>query len=150
MSEIDLLRTQGEQFATGRATYFDARPKIREPLPRIYLEVGLEGLDRSILALVDTGGHYCVLPAKLVGKLDLDDQLTETELRTAHGLVRGGIFSHRLKFMAREGDDLDIEAMIFASPDWHGPPILGYVGVLDRIRFAVDPGENGFCFGALA
>jgi hypothetical protein len=33
------------------------------------------------------------------------------------------------------------------SPQWRGSNFLGYEGVLDRIRFAVDPRANLFYFG---
>jgi hypothetical protein len=40
-----------------------------------------------------------------------------------------------------------VDATIFVSPDWHGPNFIGYQGLLQRIRFAVDPETNLFYFG---
>ena len=43
----------------------------------------------------------------------------------------------------------DAEATVLVSSDWQGPSIVGYTGMLDRIRFAVDPPANQFHFGPL-
>ena len=50
---------------------------------------------------------------------------------------------------ADEGESLDVEATVFQSPDWRGPSFLGYQGLLQRIRFAVDPETNLFYFGQI-
>ena len=39
--------------------------------------------------------------------------------------------------------------LIFLSPDWPGGNFIGYEGVLDRIRFAVDPHRNRFYFSSI-
>jgi hypothetical protein len=54
----------------------------------------------------------------------------------------------------REGDDLEIPATVFVptippGETWLHPNFLGLTGLLDRIRFAVDPAENTFYFGPL-
>lgn len=50
---------------------------------------------------------------------------------------------------ADEGESLRVEATIFLSPDWIGPNFIGYGGLLQRIRFAVDPESNLFYFGPI-
>jgi hypothetical protein len=147
-----LVTTAGEPFATGVSAYFDAHPEIHDPLPRIYVEVQPEGMDDSFLALLDTGGHYCIFHPDLAHRLRdrLTDPLTSAGLHTARGLIRGELYSHRVTLLAQRGDPLDIDATVFVSPDWRGPNLIGYVGVLDRFRFAIDPGGNRFYFGPLA
>lgn len=147
-----LVTTAGESFATGVSAYLDAHPEIRDPLPRVYVEIYLEGMNESFMALLDTGGHYCILQPDIVKKLQggLIDRLTSAELHTARGKIHGDLYSHRVTLLAQRGDSLEIEAAVFVSPDWQGPNLIGYVGVLDRIRFAVDPGGNRFYFGPLA
>jgi hypothetical protein len=50
---------------------------------------------------------------------------------------------------ADEGKSLDVEATAFVSPDWPWPNFIGYQGLLQRIRFAVDPETNLFYFGSI-
>ena len=51
-----LVTTAGEPFARGVSAYFDAHPEIRDPLPRIYVEIQPEGMDDSFMALLDLAG----------------------------------------------------------------------------------------------
>lgn len=44
---------------------------------------------------------------------------------------------------------MTIEATCFTSPDWLGPNVLGWKGCLERLRFAVDPGDESFFVGRL-
>ncbi len=148
----ELLLGSGEPFATGASAYFDARPELREPLPRIYVEFQPGGKDRSFVALLDTGGHYCILQPDVAASIQdqMVDRLAPAVLRTAHGTVSGELFLHRLTLLAQQGQPLDLDATVFVSDDWPGPNILGYTGALDRLRFAIDPGGNRFFFGPLA
>ncbi len=147
-----LLHETGEPFATGVSAYFDVRPEIREPLPRIYVEFQPGGADRAFVALLDTGGHYCILQPELAASIQdqMVDRLTSASLLTARGTIQGDLYLHRLTLLAQEGEPLDFEATIFVSADWQGPNLLGYTGALDRLRFAIDPGGNRFYFGPLA
>ncbi len=143
-----LLLESGEPFATGVSAYFDVRPGIREPLPRI--QPG--GAPRSFIALLDTGGHYCILHPEVAASIEdqMVDRLGSANLFTARGRVRGDLYLHRLTLLAQEGEPLDFDATVFVSADWQGPNFLGYTGALDRFRFAIDPGGNRFYFGPLA
>jgi hypothetical protein len=47
------------------------------------------------------------------------------------------------------GEALDLQATVFVSTDWPGGNFLGYQGLLQRIRFAVDPEANLFYFGQI-
>ena len=42
-----------------------------------------------------------------------------------------------------------VESTVFVSPEWPEGNFIGYSGLLERIRFAIDPGSNSFVFGAL-
>jgi len=79
----------------------------------------------------------------------LTDSLGETVLRTAHGPVRGALFLLRIELIADVGDHLDFDAVAFVSPDWWAPSFIGYTGMLERLRFAIDPQVNRFFFGRL-
>lgn len=52
-------------------------------------------------------------------------------------------FLHRVNvtLVADEGKDLLVPSSVLLSPDWGGPPVLGYRGFLERIRFGLDPGD---------
>jgi len=92
-----------------------------------------------------------MLNAGVIGLLR--DQLTASigtmELQTARGLIPGTLHRHGIKIMAEAGKDLIIDATLFVCQDWQGPNFLGYVGALDRLRFAIHPLTNRFYFGPL-
>lgn len=99
--------------------------------------------------MVDTGGHFFIPSREVLAFLQ--DHLTHsfdtTSLRTAQGRLQGKLYRHRITLIAVAGEDLDIDATVFATDDWTGPSVLGYTGMLERIRFAVDPETNRFYFG---
>lgn len=66
---------------------------------------------------------------------------------------RGSLVRATLALQASAGADLAIEATLFVpvldpGEVWPWPNFLGLDGFLNRIRFAVDPTENVFYFGA--
>ena len=137
-------------FATGISTFSDVYPGFAEPLPRIYVEFRQHGIKSDIAfpALLDTGGHYCILDEEAAEAADglLTTHLGEIALRTARGRIRGNLYLIRVEIFAEMGEDLDVEVVALVSPDWQAPSIIGYSGALDRFRFAVDPQNNRFLF----
>jgi len=135
----------------GRSRYLDAFPGIREPQPRIYVKFRPQGIEASFLALLDTGGHFCILNREIVKSFQdrLSDPVQRTALQTARGLIEGDLYLYTIELISEAGESLDVPATIFVSPEWHAPSFLGYSGILDRLRFSVDPGVNHFYFGAL-
>ncbi len=83
------------------------------------------------------------------GILASNDHLGPADLRTAHGVLAGELCKHGITLIAKRGRPLEIDATIFVSADWQDPCFLGYAGVLERLRFAVDPYANRFFFGPL-
>ena len=146
-----LFTASGEPFATGSAEYLDAHPEIREPLPRIYLEFLPEGTDISFVALMDSGGHYCILNADVVNEIGhcLTESFGQTRLRTSYGTYRGDLYIHGITLVAQQGDPLRFDATVFVSPEWEGPCFIGYTGALDRMCSALNPWDNRFYFGPL-
>ena len=136
-------------FATGVSTYLDARPGIAEPEARIYVKFQPHGTELPFLALLDTGGHFCILNRDVTALIrdQLTEKLREVVLRTAHGPVAGELYLHTIRLLAEEGMNLDVPATVFVSPEWRAPSFFGYSGFLDRIRFAIDPRINRFYFG---
>ena len=155
MSSFDALLLGSEApFATGAATYADRYPGLAEPHPRIYVEFRPTGCDRKLVfpALLDTGGHYCILNEDVATLISdqLTEYLGETTLRTAHGLLRGTLHIVPIELIAEVGENLNLEVVAFIPSEWRGPSFFGYTGVLDRLRFAIHAETNRFYFGPRA
>ena len=131
--------------------YQDSHPGYREAQPRIYVKFRLEGADFSFWALLDTGAHFCLLNEAAASSLrgGLTEGLGRITLRTSYGPIEGNLYRHRITLIAEVGQSLDIDATVFIPPGWQGPCFLGYAGVLERVRFAIDPRTNQFGFGSL-
>ena len=105
----------------------------------------------SFLALLDTGGHYCILSPEVreVVEDQLVDRLGHQMLRTAHGSIQGDLYILPIQLLADEGEHLELEVIAFVSEDWYGQSFLGYTGVLDRLCFGIDPQASRFYFGLM-
>ena len=101
--------------------------------------------------MVDTAAPWCIFePA--VGRAIRDHvEIIEenVSIDSRLGRFQGVLGNGRLKIVAEEGENLDVEVLMFLSANWPGGNILGYEGFLDRIRFAVDPHRNRFYFPSL-
>ena len=74
--------------------------------------------------------------------------LLTTTLRTRLGTFTGDLVPLDLTFLAKDGQHLETSALFFITPDWpKGRTFLGYSGLLNSIRFALDPQRNHFYFG---
>ncbi len=109
----------------------------------------------KIPAIVDTGAPWCVLDpdiAEFVIDTALAVHVSERRLLVRGVLYPGKLFRIPFQLNATEGQSLEIEATVFVptlqpGEQWFLPNFLGLDGFLNRIRFAVDPGENLFYFG---
>lgn len=153
MLDLDVLLLGSEEpFAVGASVYKDGYPGLPEPHPRIYMEFRPEGTAEfgfSFLALLDTGGHYCILNEEVASLVQdhLTDHLGSTRLRTAHGPVQGNLYLLKIELLAHFGDNLEFEVVTFIAPEWQAPSVIGYTGVLDRVRFAISPRLNRIYVG---
>lgn len=147
--ELSLPISGSPSFAGG-SRYLDIRPGSREAQPRIYVKFLPDGAEIPHLALLDTGAHYCILDRDLGSRISarLTDSVGRIRLRTAQGILEGDLYTHRITLLAEVGESLEIESTVLISPDWTGPSFLGYMGALDRLRFAVDPQHSRFFFNA--
>lgn len=69
-------------------------------------------------------------------------------MRTPLGLMEGQLVRIPFILQADEGESLRFDGTFFVSEDWpDGMTFLGYSGLLDSVRFAVDPQANHFYFG---
>jgi hypothetical protein len=100
------------------------------------------------MAQVDTGVAYSTLEAEVaetMGLFGLEGQTTRISTRLE--TIGGQLIRIPLTLMADEGTSLAIDATFFVSQDWRGVTFLGYVGLLDRLRIALDSPSNLFYFG---
>jgi len=70
-------------------------------------------------------------------------------MSTRLSIIHGRLVRAELQLIAEVGESLAINATVFVSRDWQGPNFIGYGGFLERVRFAIDPGQdqNHFHFG---
>lgn len=140
-------------FVSGAMRYYDHYPEDA-PNVRMVLPVIL-GQKEPVEMIVDTGAQWCIIDPALVEILGLD--YGENHTPAAKLIIREETFDGKLmraniKIPAEKGDDLTVEATFFVpilqyGQTWNKPNFLGLDGFLNRIRFAVDPGENVFYFG---
>lgn len=131
--------------------YWDSSQERGLKEPRIVIRVAPGLIEKPVTAVVDTAAPWCIF------RPDLGNRIVETlsplqdgvALSTRLGVVRGSLYRGQILLPADEGDPLDVEATIFLSPEWQGDNFVGYEGLLQRIRFAVDPQLNLFYFGHL-
>lgn len=135
-------------FSSGRSKFLDWHPGFVEPTAKVFVKVVFGRLDTTWLAQVDTGAAYSVLEsgaARALGLFDVEGD--PVRLSTRSGDLWGRLVRVPLKLVADEGESLDFEAPFFVSTDWYGATFLGYTGLLDKLRIALDSPANQFYFG---
>lgn len=144
-----LLQVDGKVFARGRARFLDSDGGD-EPTPKIFVKVLPGNAPVPLLAQLDTGAAWSVLDGEIAEALGLLEQAGPTvSLSTRSGTVRGKLIRSSLTIVADEGESCQVDATLFVSRDWAYGNFVGYSGLLERIRFAVDPGANDFYFGVM-
>ena len=149
-----LFFRNGEPFAVG-ATLYAYRPVTeQETSPRIILRLLLEDFETT--GFVDTGGVYLLLSPEVADNLRLqsDDGIPTVPLMFRGDRVSGALHRVSLTLPADQGDDLTVEATVFVPrltpfQEWPNdfPCVLGMLGCLEHLRFAVDPTNSTFYFG---
>ena len=135
-------------FATGKSRYHDEAPGIPAETASVHVQVEFDGV--RVLATLDTGAAWSVLNAELAANLDLFDRDGPAQtISTRIGTIQGKLVRAMTTLVAEDGDSVDVDSTVFVSPDWPAGNFIGYTGLLERIRFAVDPGTNAFLFGGL-
>jgi hypothetical protein len=143
-----MLKLDNLDFTTGRAKFFDQAPGTDEPTAKVYVPIGFSGVEGHSLAQLDTGAAWSILQvpvAELLGVLDGDGH--PTTVLTHGGPVKGRLERVPLTLVADEGSSLEVDATFLVSREWQGGTFLGYTGLLEKIRIALDPPANLFYFG---
>lgn len=135
-----------ESFATGSQWYLDSLPDRHETVSRIVLSVSVESTE--LLAMLDTGATGLVLRWPIPERVLPLYLSGRPEVRGLGGNVHEGrSFVATLLLQADEGETLRVEALVWASETFNGANLVGYGGLLEKVRFAVDPDRNLFYFG---
>jgi hypothetical protein len=143
------------KFASGMLTYTDQF--ANDPNTRIVVPVTFEN-SVFTTAILDTGAPWCVLNPEEAEALNIDqrpDCVMSDRPLGIRGLTYQGILCRiPITFEAERGEGMTIEATIFmpvleTGQKWPHPNFIGLDGLLDRIRFAIDPEHNHFYFGAI-
>jgi len=143
----------GRAFATGATPYFIGN--IGEPTAgRLMMRLTIEG--QPLMAAVDTGTPFVICHPDLAEslKLTLTDPLEKTRLLIRGIEYRGQTYLMSAQIAADEGDDISLTVIVFIpqldpGEIWMLPSFVGLEGMLQRIRFAVDPETSLFYFGPL-
>lgn len=139
----------GEPFTTGRASFADVHPDSPEATAKIYVRIEPHGFGVPVLAQLDTGAAWSILNAEIAEELELlDGEGEPVEMSTGRGPVHGRLEVVTITILAEEGHSLEVNATVVISSDWQGPTFLGYTGLLERIRFAIDPQASHVHFGS--
>jgi hypothetical protein len=154
---MSLQFSDGSPFSSGSCSY-ERRPATeQETSPRILIQVAIAGV--PTYAMVDTGGVYLICHPEFASLLDLRDiDLVEEGVPLTiprYGRVRGKLYRVSLMLPATDGNSLELGVTAFVPrPLTHSalpfPPVMGLLGCLENLRFAVDPCNDTFYFGTLA
>ncbi len=153
MAKLAFSDTEG--FATGACRYEDS--PLNEPQNRrLVIPIRLAQATIITHAVVDTGAPWSVVnPDRAELLQDYSTEYRDLRIHIRGTAFRGDIWRIPVEMVAHEGQSIRFEASVFIPnlrPDfdsWSLPEFIGLQGFLDRIRFAVDPEDNLFYFGAL-
>jgi predicted aspartyl protease len=144
-----ILKLGDETFTTGRATFLDRAPAHPEPTAKIFIKLKAGDLGSVILAQLDTGSPWSVLEPEIADAIGLFDSDGEPKELLARGVkVSGQLVRAPVVLVADDGESLEIDATVFVSRDWSAGNFVGYSGLLESIRIALDAQTNHFYFGA--
>ena len=104
----------------------------------------LPGRSEDDLFLLDTGAAWSLVGGDIADAIGAvaGNSGQRVTMDTRLGTVHGTLERVTLTLPADAGEDLQVDATVMVAPKWQGPPVLGFKGVLDRLRFAVDPGTD--------
>jgi hypothetical protein len=145
-----LLRDDGSPFTTGSAKYLDLLPGAQRRDAKVYVRVAVGAPIFTTIAMLDSGATYSVLDADLAEELGGFDEATlPIDMATRRGILRGQLIRRTTWLLAENGDALEVDTTFWISREWRYGHFLGYAGLLQRIRFGLDPQTNQFHFGPI-
>ncbi len=145
----------GAAWSGGAAQYWVERD-VGNHLLVVAARCRLGDLEVDDLALLDTGAQWSVIGGELAELVreHAHDPGESFAISTRLGSFEGRLYRMRVTLIADDGSDLQVEATVLIAPAWHGPVVLGYRGLLERVRVALDPGvvedDNWMYFGPVS
>lgn len=129
------------EWSGGAAQYF-LEHEVNGSVLVVAVRCKLGTLTVDELALLDTGAQWSVVGGELAELVAGDTGETGERVRisTRLGQFTGHLHRLSITLVADEGADLQVSATVLIAPEWPGPLVLGYRGLLERVRFALDPG----------
>lgn len=146
-----LTLADGAVFARG-STRFSRSVIPGSTLPRIFIDVAVEGV--VTIAAIDTGGAYLVCEPQVARKAGLRpaSSLGRQIVNIRGQSYPGHVYRQGIEILAQRGEVLRFQGIVFVpelapGETWGLPSIMGFQGMLEFIRFAVDPLDDTFFFG---
>lgn len=129
-------------WSVGASTLILRGPDDSHEVPLLGVRCRLGGA-HTTLALLDTGAEWSVIGGDTAAilKSSVEDLGLPMQISTRRGHFAGTMCHLDVELLAEpaRGDSLCIHATALLLPEWDGPAILGYRGLLERTRFAIDP-----------
>ena len=145
-----MLKLNEEPFISSSAKYYDENPEIDSLQASIYVEITIPGqYSIQTLAKLDTGTPWVILNSQLNKTLGFTSGSSDIVLHTPTGRMSGSLEKYPIILRAPKGKSLEIEATLYICDNWNKGNYIGYTGLLDKIRFAIDPSCNFFYFGPI-
>ncbi len=144
-----MLKLNGEIFTVGRSKFLDRVGQRREETTaKIYVKIGLDGIDATHVAQLDTGAAWSILQTEIAEAIGALNEAGEAmNISTRDGIIKGQLVRRSLTILADEGESIVVDATVFVSRHWARGTFIGYCGLLERIRIGLDAPANNFYFG---
>ncbi len=137
----------------GAMHYHDYYPGD-ETQERIVLNIYVGDYPQFIPAIVDTASPWCILNPSIFEIEEVKNCAvypTDVNLLIRGERQKGKLYQLPIHLEALIGESLDVPSTVFVPTDKYTMPnFIGLGGFLNRIRFAIQPGEPGenlFYFG---
>lgn len=143
----------GAPWCIGWAQYFIDRIVSSGCLP-VAIRCRFPVLENVELALLDTAATWSLIGGEVAELLKphAEDTKCPITLDTRFGDMVGNLHLLDVELVADEGESLLVRAPVLLAPEWTGPFVVGYHGLLEHVRLGLDPGVGGddqwFCFGS--
>ena len=148
VSTLLMLVRDGAAFTVGRSRFVDHLEGTQDSSAKIFVKIEPESFGALVMAQLDTGAAWSILDAPVAEALDLLRGSGEAiSLQTRHGPIRGRLERIQVELVADDGDSISVNATVLVSQEWTHGSFVGYGGLLERIRFAIDPSDRFFYFG---
>jgi hypothetical protein len=143
-----ILSRNGQPFSTGASRFRDSAIGQGEPTAKIFVRFRLPNLAEEFVGQLDTGAAWSIVNWDIAEAAGIRIENGERVRYSGRwGTIEGVLVNCPILISADVGEPLAIESSIFVTADWSAGNFLGYCGLLERIRFALDPKANLFYFG---